>query len=92
MTGSQDELFVCGKRVVWYSGLHPSSRVVKVSYTMETAVLQALWCLFEDGDKEGAWCVCFLVCRYHTYTHTHSSCQTVGKWHEMHGRMPLPMI
>ena len=19
----------------------------------------------------------------------HSSCQTVGKWHEMHGRMPL---
>ena len=27
-------------------------------------------------------CVCWC-------THTHSSCQTVGKWHEMHGRMPL---
>ena len=32
----------------------------------------------------------------HTHTHvltthacTHSSCQTVGKWHEMHCRMPL---
>ena len=29
------------------------------------------------------------VLTFHTLTHTHSSCQTVGKWQEMHGQMPL---
>ena len=28
--------------------------------------------------------------RTYMHTHTHSSYPTVGKWHEMHGRMPLP--
>ena len=51
-TGSHDKLFVSGNRVVWFNGLDPSSKAVKISYTMETNILQAFWCQFEIARNE----------------------------------------
>ena len=52
-TGSQDELFVRGNQVVWYCGLTPELKIARVSYSVETTVLQALWCQFEDSSRHG---------------------------------------
>ena len=71
-TGSSDELYVSGRRVVWFEGLNPGTRTVKKVYSVDTDVLQAFWCHFrgvrgqtkEAGKKEkeddGVDCVCVL--------------------------------
>ena len=70
-TGSSDELYVSGRRVVWFEGLNPRTRTVKKVYNVDTDVLQAFWCRFRGAkgqkkeagkkDKEnedGVECVC----------------------------------
>ncbi len=59
-TGSQDELFVRGNQVVWYCGLTPELKIARVSYSVETAVLQALWCQFEDSSGDSEWAGAFV--------------------------------
>lgn len=52
VSGSLEELYVCGNRVVWYRGLHPETKFIKVSYSAETPVVQALWCQFDGSSGE----------------------------------------
>ncbi len=59
-TGSQDELFVRGNQVVWYCGLTPELKIARVSYSVETVVLQALWCQFEESSGDGEWAGAFV--------------------------------
>ena len=46
LTGAAHELCVHGNRVVWLEGLNPEVRTVKKVYSVETDILQALWCRF----------------------------------------------
>ena len=46
----------------------------------------------QDGYQQGKIDLIVSALKPHTHTHhtgTHNSCQTMGKWHEMHSRMPL---
>ncbi len=53
-TDCPEELCVYGNRVIWLNGLVPEIRWERLSYSVETPILQALWCQFED--KEGECC------------------------------------
>ena len=58
LTGAARELCVRGNRVVWLEGLNPGVRSVKKVYSVETDILQALWCRFRakkprGGEKDG---------------------------------------
>lgn len=52
----EEELYVCGKTVVWSRGSKDSdatndSRVVLSSFTCETPVRHALWCTFHASSS-----------------------------------------
>ena len=51
-TKCPEELYVHGNRVIWLTGLAPGLRWERLSYSVETTVLQALWCQFEDKEGE----------------------------------------
>lgn len=92
-TGSQDELFVSGNRVVWFNGLDPACKVVKISYTMESNILQAFWCQFElareeedNGGDQGTCSHMYIPHSSHTCTH---SC-TCHPHTYTHTHMPHP--